>query len=193
MSQTPDLENFASVYRSSKHVIDLARQGGRSELDNLDRRRSTNLTIPPSSDARPYSFSSSVYSSSVARVSWRRLIVVTAAGMTGASGVPGRAGATGLTGLEGRRGRSGATGATGQRGDTGVSGHTGHTGSTGTHAPCRLDFYLLKSYRKSYYKVTLTQPKQISHINVSVADLRTDFRFRFRASVSKLAQTWLCR
>ena len=48
-SQTP---NFASVYRSSKRVIALARQDGRPERDKLDRRQSTKLTIPPSSDAR---------------------------------------------------------------------------------------------------------------------------------------------
>ena len=53
LSETPDVENFASVYRSSKCVIDLARQGGRSERDKLDRRRSTKLTIHLSSDARP--------------------------------------------------------------------------------------------------------------------------------------------
>jgi len=47
------LRNFASVYRSSKSVIVLARHGGRSERDKLDRRRSTKLTMPPSSDARP--------------------------------------------------------------------------------------------------------------------------------------------
>jgi len=33
LSQTPDLENFATAYRSSKHVIDLARQAGRSARD----------------------------------------------------------------------------------------------------------------------------------------------------------------
>jgi len=48
LSQTPDLENFASAHRSSKRVINLARQGGSSERDKLDRRRSTQLTIPPS-------------------------------------------------------------------------------------------------------------------------------------------------
>jgi len=53
LSKTPELENFASVYRSSKRAIDFSRQGGRSERDKLDRRRSTKLTIPPSSDARP--------------------------------------------------------------------------------------------------------------------------------------------
>jgi len=50
LTQTPDLENFASVYRSSKRVINLVRS---HERDKLDRRRSTELTIPPSSDARP--------------------------------------------------------------------------------------------------------------------------------------------
>jgi len=44
--------NFASAYRSSKRVIDLLEKGGRSERDKLDRRRSTELTVPPSSDAR---------------------------------------------------------------------------------------------------------------------------------------------
>ena len=39
--QTPDLDNFASAYRSSKSLIDLARQGRRSERDQLDHRRST--------------------------------------------------------------------------------------------------------------------------------------------------------
>ena len=54
LSQTPDLpENSASACRSSKRVINLARQGGRSERDKLDCRRSTKLTIPPSSDSRP--------------------------------------------------------------------------------------------------------------------------------------------
>jgi len=35
LSQTLDLENFASAYRSSKRVIE---KGGRSERDKLDRR-----------------------------------------------------------------------------------------------------------------------------------------------------------
>jgi len=48
LSKTADLGHFASAYRSSKHVI---------ECDKLDRRRSTELTIPPSSDARPLQFS----------------------------------------------------------------------------------------------------------------------------------------
>ena len=46
--RTLDLENFATAYRSSKHVINLARQ-----RDIPDRRRSAKLTIPPTSDARP--------------------------------------------------------------------------------------------------------------------------------------------
>ena len=54
--KTPDLENFALAYLSSKHVINLAEKGGRSESDKLDRRRSTELTLPPSSDARPLQF-----------------------------------------------------------------------------------------------------------------------------------------
>ena len=44
------LENFATAYRSSRRAINLT---GRSEREKLDRRRSTKLTIPPSSDARP--------------------------------------------------------------------------------------------------------------------------------------------
>jgi len=44
---------LATAYRSSKRVIDLARHGGHPERDKLDRRRSTKLTVPPSSDARP--------------------------------------------------------------------------------------------------------------------------------------------
>ena len=44
LSKYPDLENFASAYR---------KKAGRSERDELDRRRPTELTIPPSSDARP--------------------------------------------------------------------------------------------------------------------------------------------
>jgi len=49
LSQNLDLENFASACQLSKRVIDL---GGRSERDKLDSRRSTKLTIPPSSDSR---------------------------------------------------------------------------------------------------------------------------------------------
>jgi len=56
LSQTPDLYNFASAYRSSKRVINLARQGGRSKHNKLDRRWSAKLTMPPSSDARPLVF-----------------------------------------------------------------------------------------------------------------------------------------
>ena len=45
---------LASVYRSSKRVIDLARRRWRrAERDKLGRRRSTKMTILPSSDARP--------------------------------------------------------------------------------------------------------------------------------------------
>jgi len=49
LSQNLDLENFSSAYQLSKRVIDL---DGRSERDKLDSRRSTKLTIPPSSDSR---------------------------------------------------------------------------------------------------------------------------------------------
>ena len=55
-SLTPDFTNFVMAYRSSKRAIILARErGGRSQRDKLDRRRSTKLTIPLSSDARPLS------------------------------------------------------------------------------------------------------------------------------------------
>ena len=47
-SQTPDLDSAASAYRSSKRVIELARQSGHSERDKLGRRRWTKLTIPRS-------------------------------------------------------------------------------------------------------------------------------------------------
>ena len=50
LTQTLDLENFATAYRSSKCVIDL---GGSSQRDKLDHRRSPRLTIAPSSDTRP--------------------------------------------------------------------------------------------------------------------------------------------
>ena len=46
--------NSGLLLRSSKRVIDLAgRRWRRAERDKLGRRRSTKLTIPPSSDARP--------------------------------------------------------------------------------------------------------------------------------------------
>jgi len=51
--QTPDSQNFATTGRSSKCVINLARQkGGRLERDKLESRRSTKLTIP-STPSRP--------------------------------------------------------------------------------------------------------------------------------------------
>jgi len=54
LSRTPDLQNFASVYRSSKRVIDLARERWtHTQCDKLDRRLSTKLIMPSSSDARP--------------------------------------------------------------------------------------------------------------------------------------------
>ena len=46
------LKNFTTSYRSSKRVINLARERWRPS-DKLGRRRSTKLTLPPSSDARP--------------------------------------------------------------------------------------------------------------------------------------------
>ena len=60
---------FSSAYRSWKRVIDFARQGGRSERDKLDRRRSTELTIPPSSDARPQVYHSDRQALSTSRYS----------------------------------------------------------------------------------------------------------------------------
>jgi len=72
LSKTPDLENFSFAYRSSRCVIDLAREGWTLICDKLDRHRSTKSTVPPSSDSRPLQFitwsSSSVYSTMVARV-----------------------------------------------------------------------------------------------------------------------------
>jgi len=59
LSQTSDFENFSAVYRSSKRVIDLARERWTLIARyKLDRRRSTKLTIPPSSDARPLGYHS---------------------------------------------------------------------------------------------------------------------------------------
>ena len=72
LSKTLDLENFSLAYRSSRCVIDLAREGWTLICDKLDRHRSTKSTVPPSSDSRPLQFitwsSSSVYSTMVARV-----------------------------------------------------------------------------------------------------------------------------
>ena len=55
-SGTPDLENFATAYGSSNVLSISLEKGGRSERDELDRRRSTKLIIPSSSDARPLQF-----------------------------------------------------------------------------------------------------------------------------------------
>jgi len=67
LSQTPGFEKFASAYPSLKRVIDLARQGGRSERDKLDRHRSAELTLPLSSDRRPL-----VYRQALSRARFRR-------------------------------------------------------------------------------------------------------------------------
>jgi len=48
--QILDLENFATAYRSPERVINFA---GRSQRDKQDRRRSTKLIIPKTSDAWP--------------------------------------------------------------------------------------------------------------------------------------------
>ena len=57
--QTPDLENFAIAYRSSRRVINSARERWKlkARQPKLGHRRSTKLTIPPSSDARLCSLS----------------------------------------------------------------------------------------------------------------------------------------
>ena len=55
-SGTPDLENFATAYGSSNVLSISLEKDGRSERDKLDRRRSTKLIIPSSSDARPLQF-----------------------------------------------------------------------------------------------------------------------------------------
>jgi len=45
---------FSPLYIDCRNVLSTKlKKGGRSERDKLDRRRSTKLTIPPSSDARP--------------------------------------------------------------------------------------------------------------------------------------------
>jgi len=53
---TLDLENSAMTGQSLKSVIKLhgsSEKGGRSQRDKLEHRRSTKLTIPPSSNTRP--------------------------------------------------------------------------------------------------------------------------------------------
>jgi len=42
LAKTPDLENFATAYRSSKRVIKLSRQRWMLRADKVGRRRSTN-------------------------------------------------------------------------------------------------------------------------------------------------------
>ena len=69
LSQNPDLENFTMAYRSSKHVINLDK-GGRSEHDKLDRRWSTRLTVPPSSDSRPLVYHTNKLCLQDASVAW---------------------------------------------------------------------------------------------------------------------------
>jgi len=61
-TQTGLHENSASAYQSSNGAIDLTRHGGCSENDKLDRRRSTKLTVPPSSDAWPLKFITEIVS-----------------------------------------------------------------------------------------------------------------------------------
>jgi len=53
LSKTPDSENFATAYRSRKVLSTQLEKGGRSERDKLERRQSSKLTMPSSSDARP--------------------------------------------------------------------------------------------------------------------------------------------
>jgi len=52
LSQTLELEHFASAYRSSKRVVDLARQAG-PERDKLNHCQSAMLTISSSSKNLP--------------------------------------------------------------------------------------------------------------------------------------------
>ena len=48
-------ESFATAYSRSSNVLSTSlEKGGPSERDKLGRRRSTKLTVPPSSDARPH-------------------------------------------------------------------------------------------------------------------------------------------
>jgi len=63
LSQTPDLKiSHRHIDRQTCY-----RQGGRSERDKLDRRRSAKLTIPPSSDSRPLVYHSNHQALSIAR------------------------------------------------------------------------------------------------------------------------------
>ena len=68
-------KNLTSAYLSSKRVIDLAGQGGRSERDKLNRRRSTKLTVPPSSDSRLLVYHSNHQAPSIGRFSHGGLLV----------------------------------------------------------------------------------------------------------------------
>jgi len=67
VTRTLQSENFASAYRPSKRVINLARERWTLRCDKLDRRRSTKLTVPPSSDARPLVYHSNCQALSTAR------------------------------------------------------------------------------------------------------------------------------
>jgi len=53
LSQTPDVKNLLRRIDRRNVLSTLLDKGGRSERNNLDRRRSAKLTIPPSSDVRP--------------------------------------------------------------------------------------------------------------------------------------------
>jgi len=48
---SPDF--LLGISTAEEWINDLAQQDGRSERDKLDRRRSTTLTVPASSDSRP--------------------------------------------------------------------------------------------------------------------------------------------
>jgi len=54
LSKTPDLVKILLRHIDRRKVLSTElEKGGRSEREKLDRRRSTKLTTPPSSDARP--------------------------------------------------------------------------------------------------------------------------------------------
>jgi len=57
LSRTPDIQKILLRHTDRRNaLLTLLEKGGRSEHDKLDRRRSTKLIIPPSSDSRPLQF-----------------------------------------------------------------------------------------------------------------------------------------
>ena len=77
-----ELRKFRHGISIVEHAINVARERWRrSERDKLGRRRSTKLTIPPSSDARPLHFIAEIVKlclqqDFVARVNRRQLILI---------------------------------------------------------------------------------------------------------------------